>query len=272
MTLTLDPLDVHVRYRLIDEAPDERYAQALDTLSADERARAARFVFPRDRVMFVAAHDLLRQALSEYEDVDPAAWTFGQEAGGKPRLADRYAVTGIRFNLAHTRGLVACAIARDTDIGVDVESIDAVTAAMEVAARFFSPSEAAHLQACAESHRQTRFIELWTLKEAYIKAIGEGLSHPLHTFSFTLDGGSSLRFEPPPLHGDASDASRDGDELPRWQFGLIAPSASHRMAVAVRCPRSEMRRVTVWADAQRPAPMIVSSTDPMYTCAVQPGG
>lgn len=230
--------DIHVRHCLIDQFGEEQHDRALPILSADERARAARFVFPRDRLMFVAAHALLREALSEYADVPPHAWHFAANEYGKPALAGRHAGVNLTFNLAHTHGLVACVIGRTKhlgvgagmdvgmdaaiDVGIDVESIDLKVHSLDIATRYFSPSEVLQLQACPEGERAVRFIELWTLKEAYVKAIGEGLSHPLDTFSFTLDGTDSLQFE-----------QAGAGNAPAWQFALYSPSPLHRMAVAV---------------------------------------
>jgi 4'-phosphopantetheinyl transferase len=233
----LGPHDVHVRYRLTDRITQEEYTHALQTLASDERERAARFVFPRDRFGFVAAHSLLRQALSDYENVPPGAWIFAANAYGKPALADRFVATNLRFNLAHTHGLVACAVCRGADVGIDVESLAPRFHPLDLANRFFSPSEVISLQECAESERYTRFIELWTLKEAYVKAIGVGLSHPLQTFSFVLDGSSSLRFEP-----------ATSDDFSGWHVALLAPSTRHRMAVATRGSARETLQITAWAD------------------------
>lgn len=245
---TPGPGDVGVRYRLVDAADAAAEARAMRTLSEDERARAARFVFARDRASFVAAHALLRESLSEHEDLPPGAWTFAQRAHGKPVLADRHAGLDLVFNLAHTDGLVACAIGRGGDVGIDVERLRDDVRPMELACRFFSPSEVAGLEACAENERALRFIELWTLKESYVKAIGEGLSHPLDGFSFLLDGSSALRFETAAA-GDAR----------AWQFALFAPSGLHRMAVAVRPGQAEAVRINVRGDHATVAPVLRTS-------------
>jgi 4'-phosphopantetheinyl transferase len=233
----LGPHDVHVRYRFTDRITQEEYTQALQTLASDERERAARFVLPRDRFGFVAAHSLLRQALSDHENVPLGAWMFAENAYGKPALAGRFVATNLRFNLTHTHGLVACAVCRGADVGIDAESLAPRFHPLDLANRFFSPSEVIGLQKCAESERYTRFIELWTLKEAYVKAIGLGLSHPLQSFSFVLDGASSLRFE-----------SATSDDLAGWHFALLAPSTRHRMAVATWGSARETLQMRAWAD------------------------
>jgi 4'-phosphopantetheinyl transferase len=220
--VTLDPQDVHVHYSLIGEVDAEARDAAMQTLSSTERDRAHRFVFERDRLQFIVAHGLLRRALSTYAAVEPKAWRFVANQFGKPALADDFASTNIAFNLTHTDGMAACVITRGDDVGIDVEATDRRTQPLDLATRYFSPFEVADLHACPESERQVRFIEIWTLKEAYVKAVGMGLSHSLQTFSFRFDGESSICFE----SSTPSESS--------WGFRLFAPSGRHRLAVAVR--------------------------------------
>ena len=145
--------------------------------------------------------------------------------------------TNLSFNLSHTSGLVACVICRRRDVGIDVESLDREVDWREIASRFFSAREVTSLHGSVKSDEHAHFTELWTLKEAYIKAIGTGLSHPLHTFSFVYTGATSLRFEP---------AVRD--EQSAWQFALFAPTARHRMAVAAGRTGRETLRMTTWGE------------------------
>jgi 4'-phosphopantetheinyl transferase len=229
--------EVHVRYQLTDRISEEAHLRALHALPPDERQRAARFVFPKDRIGFVAAHSLLRHTLSDYEDVPAAAWAFTTNRYGKPAPADQQVATNLRFNLAHTQGLVACAVCRGVDVGIDVESLEPRFDPLDLARQYFSQSEVASLHACPEEDRHTRFIEHWTLKEAYVKAIGVGLSHPLGAFGFVLEGATTLRFEPP--------TSDDGSG---WHFALLAPSPRHRMAVAVGGAAHGTLKITAWAE------------------------
>ncbi len=216
---------VQVRYRLTDDIDALEYERLLELLSEAERERADRFVFQADRLSFVAAHALLRQTLSRHADVAPAAWMFQTNAFGKPALADGQAPAGLAFNLAHTRGLVACATGMHVDVGIDVERLGHGVNPLEIAARYFSPDECHALEACGGEERPARFTELWTLKEAYIKAVGEGLSHPLDTFGFAFAGPSGIGVSLP-----------EGEDHAAWRFALWAPSGQHRMAVAVRDP------------------------------------
>jgi len=219
---------------------DEEYDAGLRLLSGDERDRAARFVFDRDRHLFVAAHVLLRRALSEYEPVEPGAWAFAAGAHGKPALAGPHRDIPLRFNLAHTHGLVACALSRDADVGIDVEPLASGARSLDIADRFFSAAEAGDLRNCDPDVRHVRFTEIWTLKEAYIKAIGTGLSHPLASFALRFDGDARLRLE--------SDGSDETARPSRWQFALFAPTPDHRMAVAVDCGPGERCRITARED------------------------
>jgi 4'-phosphopantetheinyl transferase len=185
------------------------------------KARANRFVFDRDRALFVRAHALLRTTLSRYAAIAPGEWRFVTNPFGKPAIDPTLLPAPVAFNLAHTRGLAVCAVAH-SDIGIDVEALDCRVRPLEIASRFFSTPEVAWLQACDEDQRRVRFVELWTLKEAYLKAIGVGLTQPLNTFGFAIDTNRQILFEPPA--GDTS----------AWQFELQQPTDRHRLAIARR--------------------------------------
>lgn len=166
-------------------------------LSDGENARASRFVFARDRVQYLAAHALTRHALSSLlPGTPPHAWQFVPASNGKPDawLDDHPAP--VSFNLSHTNGLVGvAAIARSAmRIGFDLETLDR-NVPLEIADRYFRPEETAWLVALPEDERPCGFLRLWTLKEAFIKATGEGLSRDLASFWFDM-GPGSIRFVP----------------------------------------------------------------------------
>jgi 4'-phosphopantetheinyl transferase len=200
-------------------------AEARAQLSPDERARCDRFLFERDRRDFAAAHALLRGALRLHGGFPQDCWQFGSDAEGKPFLLGQ---SKLEFNIAHTRGLVACALSLEGAIGVDVEPVDIARNTEEIAERYFAESEILALKACAHGlERQTRFTELWTLKEAYVKALGMGLRQSLDEFWFEFQRESKLRFNAPIGSGSKS-----------WRFGLFAPLPNYRLAVAVRADPS----------------------------------
>jgi 4'-phosphopantetheinyl transferase len=197
---------------------------AFRILSPDEKARAERFMFPNDRRDYIAAHALLRRALSERHALDPRDWRFAAGSGGKPELeAAQGHATRVSFNLSHTDGFVACAIGRGAEIGIDVEAIDRRTDVMALADRYFSPAERADLHARATGAAERRFIEIWTLKEAFVKATGAGVTRALDAFSFAVDEELCVAFDPP-----------EGETAAAWRFAIFAPLDRYRMAVAVR--------------------------------------
>jgi phosphopantetheinyl transferase len=202
--------------------PDALVAEA-GVLCPAERARSARFVFPADRREFVAAHALLRCALSRRRPaIEPAAWRFEPGPLGKPRVApDQRGDPPVTFNLSHTRGLVACVVADGRAVGVDVESADRPAQHDALAARFFHASEIESLRALGGESRRVRFVELWTLKEAYLKAIGAGLSMPLRDCRFDLRDDGAIDF----TAGGTQGASG-------WHFALFAVADRFRLAVA----------------------------------------
>jgi 4'-phosphopantetheinyl transferase len=233
MALTLEPGDIHVHYRVTDELCVHDDPASLAVLSSDERERAQRFAHARDRVTFVAAHGLLRRTLSRYAAVPPESWTFIATAHGKPVLGDSFADLNLKFNLAHTHGLVSCVVSRGSDVGIDAESVTGpVEDVLPIAVKHFAPAEVAALEQCREFERRVRFTELWTLKEAFVKCVGTGLSHPLDTFLFEWNHSAEGRFEPPP------DIQQTG-----WEFALLAPSERHRLAVAVRLTVAKRCRI-----------------------------
>ena len=212
---------VAIWFRLTQSLPAEEIDQCRSTLSLDERARCDRLVFERDRRDFAAAHALLRVALSHHGRLSPGEWKFGVEAGGKPYLADH---PELQFNIAHTRGFVVCALSLSGPIGVDVEPIAHEQDIDLIWARYFAPREVADLRACREgADRSVRFTELWTSKEAYLKALGAGLGRPLDEIAFQFPNASEIQ------------AASDGAPIEAgWRFGLFAPRSDFRLAVAVR--------------------------------------
>ncbi len=168
----------------LDEAAVAPWAAVLD---AAERARAARFAFAHSRVAFIAAHALTRAALAQATGAPPAAFGFAVAEHGKPqaRLDGRSA--GLAFNLSHTDGLVGVALTASPGLalGFDLEPL-ARRAPMEVAARFFTAIEVGWLDGLPEAGRAEGFFRLWTLKEAFIKATGKGLTQDLSSFWFAV--------------------------------------------------------------------------------------
>jgi 4'-phosphopantetheinyl transferase len=210
-------------------------------LSIDERERAARFVFPRDRNCFVAGRAFLRLLLAQYLATDAASLRFRYGPHGKPALADDR--SGLSFNLAHTDSLAVCALARHGDVGVDVERVRPIPDAEGVAHSFVSPREAAELASVPEPARHRAFFNAWTRKEAFLKALGDGLARPLDSFDVTLKPGDTPRL-----------LRTLGDPEEAGQFSLhsLEPEEGYVAAIAMRGHGWQVRHARWrWIESRR---------------------
>ncbi len=204
----------------VGPALKQRYAALLDI---DEEARWRRFRVEAARDQYLIGRALLRTTLSRYADVAPTAWRFETNAYGCPFVAAPATCCDLRFNLSHTDGLVACAVTRDGEVGIDVENTDREVDPLALAPTVFAPAEIADLAAMPAARQHERFFSYWTLKESYIKARGMGLSLPLDGFWFELDGGAPrIRF-----------TTTCPDRPERWHFEQHRPTPSHKLALAV---------------------------------------
>jgi 4'-phosphopantetheinyl transferase len=217
--------EVHVWRADLSELAS-RLAALGDLLSDDERARAGRFRFARDHDRFVVTRGLLRELLHRYLDVPPARLLFRYGSHGKPALAPPLG-GGLRFNVSHSHDLALFAFCREHDLGVDVEHIRADIECDQLARHFFSPLEVAALLALPAGARVEAFFRCWTLKEAYLKAHGEGLSVPLDQFDVAFAPGT-----PPALLATRSDPA----DAARWTLATLDPGACYAAALAVERP------------------------------------
>lgn len=164
----------------IARAPHDDLAQVL---TAAERAHAARYVQQRDRDRFISVRAWLRRLLGAYLDESAAALTFEIAKHGKPALVGHGGPDGLRFNVSHSGEFGLIAVCRGREVGVDVEEIRHDFDVIELGRTCFSLREHEELCACAPNARVERFFQLWTAKEACIKALGGGLSIPLQDFT-----------------------------------------------------------------------------------------
>lgn len=224
----LRPDDVHVwsLHLDLDRAAVDRLEGVLSTA---ERLRARRFVAAIDRSRFSAAHGLLRTVLSGYLEIRPKDVALEIGGGGKPRLANRNAP---RFNLSHAgiRGLVAVSAARE--VGVDIEEVREVGDLENLARTSFSAVEQEALAAVPARHRQRAFFAGWTRKEAFLKALGEGLSRPLDSFDVTLTPGEPVRLLR--VHGAPRAPAR-------YELRALRPAPGYIGALAIEGPDVTIR-------------------------------
>jgi 4'-phosphopantetheinyl transferase len=223
---------VHLWFAFPDEWKDPILIESARCILGDEEmTRMEGFHFPEHRHLYLVSHVLLRMTLSRYSDLLPNMWRFTNNDHGKPRIDPDTGSIPLRFSLSHTKGLSVVGVTKEGEIGADAEQADRSVKAAELSRRFFSPEETAALEKLPPGRLQAQFPLYWTLKEAYIKALGRGLSHPLDSFSFRLTG------ERPHRIGFASEEPQDAE---KWRFALIAPRSQ---SVAALCVASAHDRV-----------------------------
>lgn len=206
----------------------------LELLSPDEIARMKGFRFEKHRSQFLIAHAFLRTVLSRYQGCSPASIGYSLNEYGKPFLRLDTGQSAISFNLSHTDGLACCAIAKDGEIGVDVECTENLAKGDEIAEQFFSSAEFADMMAIEEEDaRKERFCHLWILKEAFIKAKGMGLSLPLDLFGFKFREGEQIA---------VSFAPKLEESAEFWIFRLLEPTTRHRAAIAYKAPPAKISK------------------------------
>jgi len=204
-------------------------ASLFELLANDERERASRFKFPAPRDQYIISRALLRKTLGRYLRVEALDVRFRTTANGKPELAGS---SDFQFNLSHTDGATAIAIARSRRVGIDVERIKEKTEVMELATRFFSAREVQWLRSQPVAEHNSSFFSCWTAKEAYIKAHGQGLSMPLTAFS-VLPRPESSRLQ--------LEVDNDPDEPGRWSMWRLNFGSGLRAALAVEGEGSKVR-------------------------------
>ena len=226
--LELPPDRVHVYFVRQDEIKDRELLDAYgNLLSIEEKRQKQRFYFSRDSHRYLVTRALIRIVLSEYSSIKPRDWRFKPNPHGRPEIINREPFSiPLSFNISHTRDMIMLGIARRS-IGVDVENTRISRSFLEIADRYFSPREVDDINSLPKYERYDRFFYYWTLKEAYIKARGMGLSLPLRQFSFYFPGREDIKIDFEPGLNDRSG---------RWHFWLLKPTTDHIAAVGLDCP------------------------------------
>ncbi len=208
--------------------PDEAHTPELQPcyqalLDSTEHHHYQHLQRPAAQHSYLLTRVLVRTMLSHYHPLPPSAWRFQPGPQGRPEIVNPQA-QGLRFNVSHTQGLMACAVADHGEIGIDVESVQRKHDVLAIAQRFFSAHEYAALRDSPIEQRQEAFIAHWTVKEAYLKARGLGLSGGLRQFSVVFTSGQAIRLQ-------LTDSLHDTAE--RWVLWRASPDDHHRLAVCV---------------------------------------
>lgn len=204
-------------------------------LAPDEQEHYRRFYFAKDRAQYLVAHVLVREVLSKYVDRPPAEWRFSTNLYGRPEIEPDHNAPRLRFNLTHTDGLCACVVTQTLDCGIDAEDITRRHNLQIISDRIFAPPEREVIGDCCNVESRELFFRYWTLREAYCKARGLGLSGSMTDFYFDAveSGHPRLKY----ITGSS--------ECSQWQFALLQPTISHMVAVAIHRPHITDLRIVV---------------------------
>ncbi|WP_339028195.1 4'-phosphopantetheinyl transferase superfamily protein [Bradyrhizobium symbiodeficiens] len=207
------------------DSPADVSAAVWQLLSRDEQRRAERFRYPQHRQQYVLTRAGLRRLLAERLHLPARAIEFVENSYGKPRLSPAHAPATLEFNLSHSENLAVYAFTRRHAVGVDIERIRQIPDAGDLAERFFSPSEIESIRSLPIEQRSLAFLTCWTRKEAFIKALGLGLSYPLDAFDVTIEPHIPARITR--IEGRVS-------ELAHWRLHAFTPYPHYMAAVAYR--------------------------------------
>ena len=224
--------EIHLWYVLTDRVSGPARLEAFAAvLSEEEKNRRQRFSFEEGRLQYLVSHGFVRMVLSHYAAVPPAEWRFVRNGYGKPEVAAPALVRPLCFNLSHTHGLAACVVARTREVGVDAEDWQRQGRADFAALirRCLSPTELACYQKIPAAEQKRAFFDYWTLKEAYLKARGCGLTLPLEEITFQWPSEVAHVGEVAVSFGAGID-----DDPTSWHFERHVPSVRHTIAVAAR--------------------------------------
>lgn len=209
--------DVHLWCSPLDLSSTQLSA-FVSLLSCDEHAKAQRFRFDKHRRRYIIAHGMLRIILARYLKIEPQQVEFEYSSRGKPRILG----TNIQFNLSHSHEMALYGITDDCPIGVDIEQLRPMTDAAAIANRFFCATESAIIEGLTSPEQENAFFQLWTAKEAYLKATGEGLGGGLDRVEIALNRGIHLLS----INGILSEAEQ-------WQLCSFPLFSAYRGAVVV---------------------------------------
>jgi 4'-phosphopantetheinyl transferase len=220
--------ELHV-WKITLDRDDTQWQPHMALLSADEQAKADRYRFEKHRRRYISGRTALRILLGGYLGRAPETLSFNYNDHGKPSLAQNN--SKLRFNVSHTEGIMLAGFVLNSEIGIDIETIQHDIDYMGIGQRWFSKLEHNTLLTLPEQERIDAFFRAWSRKEAFIKALGTGLSYPLNGFSVRMDNtGPTL--------------IRDDDKsqgTTHWKIHDIEISSAYSAAVAIKNSEVKIR-------------------------------
>jgi len=228
--LFTEPTDLHLENNQVQvwqawlDCSTQELTRYDALLSVDEKARAGRFHFEKDRNHYIVCRGLLRLILSTYLDIKPTQVEFSYGRYRKPALKTGLGIKDLEFNLSHSKDLGVFAFCLERPIGIDVEYIRPMPDEDRFAEQFFSTSETAWITAHDGLIKQDGFFKIWTCKEAFFKVSGDGLTLPISQAIMELDNSQSIHLAA--INGRQSDAAR-------WKIISYEPAAGYQAALAV---------------------------------------
>ena len=217
--LILSEDEAHI-WRVDLDLNESSQGSFLKLLSSDEKNRAQKFRFNKDSQNFIVARGILRSLIGRYLDTNPAEISFHYSEFGKPGIANN----SLKFNISHSQNLALFAFTKKFNVGVDVEFVNPNFEVKDIATKFFSANEIMNLLALPEQEQTLGFFNCWTRKEAFIKAVGEGLSFPLDKFEVSLEPNKPAKL-----------LATDWDQkaVSRWSLYSISPGANFVGSLAI---------------------------------------
>ena len=223
--MKLSPATVYLWFTFVEEIHNKLLlAEYKNLLPEEELERLSRFRFHAHKQRYLVGRALIRTILSRYTGLDPKQVVFSREEHGRPYLLRSWKSPLPQFSLSYTDGLVGVALTLESRVGIDVENTSREIDCLAIAESYFSSDEHKELKLLSEPLLKKRFFRLWTLKEAYVKAQGSGLSIPLNEASFHLREKNKEQ---------SKATSMVADDGRHWQFETFKPSEGHRAAFCV---------------------------------------
>ena len=218
--------EAHVWFVIPENIRDNKViTEFFSLLSTEEINKHNRFHFKEDKHQYLVSHAFVRSVLSKYLDKQPGDLKFHNTKNGKPEILLNHSNRLVRFNLSHTKGLTVCIVTMNDDCGIDTEKIDNKTASIDVARLMFSESEFEFIKNLSGSTYLKEFFTRWTLREAYVKALGLGIGYPTNKLLFNIVDDNNIGL----LIEETNDAI-----CQYWQFHTMQPTSNHIVSIAIK--------------------------------------